>query len=172
MKFFLPTILIIIAVALFFTYIDPTYETVKELRAEQATFDGALDRSKELIAVRDQLLSKYNSFSTNDLKRLEKLLPNHVDSVRLIIDIDSIAALYGLRIQDVGVSTVEDGEKSQPLGIVNLSFSVEAPYNTLKQFLTDIENSLRVLDVTSISFSASEVDLTKYNIAIKTYWLK
>ena len=97
MRFVLPILLIAVAVTLFFTYLDPTYARVSELRAEQATYDDALDRSKELIAVRDRLLDTYNNFSRDDLRRLERLLPDHVDSVRLIIDIDSIAAQYGLR---------------------------------------------------------------------------
>ena len=172
MRFVLPILLIAVAVTLFFTYLDPTYARVSELRSEQATYDDALDRSKELIAVRDRLLDTYNNFSRDDLRRLERLLPDHVDSVRLIIDIDSIAAQYGLRVQDVSVSTVSDGGNPQPIGVVNLGFSVEASYEALKQFLMDLEDSLRILDVTSITFTANDTGFTRYSISVRTYWLK
>ena len=172
MRFIIPIILIVIAFGLYFSYIDPTYEKVTELRAEEATFDDALDRSKELIAIRDRLLNTYNTFSRNDLDRIEKLLPNHVDSVRLIIDIDSIAALHGLRVQGISVGTIEEENGGEGLGVVKLGFAVEASYEVLKKFLVALEDSLRLLDVLSISFSSDDGDFTRYNIDIRTYWLK
>jgi len=171
MKFITPTILIIVAIALFFMYIDPAYERVSTLRAEQATFDQALDRSKELMQLRDNLLSTYNSFSSSDLDRLKKLLPDHVDSVRLIIDIDNIAARHGLRVQEVDIGSIDD-KRDGEIGVVDLTFSVDAPYETLKQFLMDLEDSLRVIDITSLAFSVQNSALSRYNISIQTYWLR
>jgi len=177
MRLVTPLILVGIAIGLYIAYINPTYDTVVELQAEQASFDDALDRSKELMAIRDRLLNTYNSFSSKDIDRLEGLLPDHVDSVRLIIDIDGIAATHGLRVQDVDISTKgsdnsSGADSSNPVGIVNLGFAVESSYSTFKQFLADLEDSLRVLDVVALSFSASDGDLTKYFVTIKTYWLK
>jgi len=82
-------ILITIAIATFFFYVNPSYEDIKVLKMENSEFDEALDKARELQEVRDNLLSKYNSFSSGDIERLGKLLPDNVDNVRLILDLIS-----------------------------------------------------------------------------------
>ncbi|HJL55844.1 MAG TPA: hypothetical protein QGF60_01410, partial [Candidatus Paceibacterota bacterium] len=99
-----PIILILLSVGLFFGFIDPTYNEIQIILQEETRFDQALDKSKELQEVRDRLLSRYNTFSTNDLDRLTKLLPDNVDNVRLVLDIDNIASVYGIRIKNVAIS--------------------------------------------------------------------
>lgn len=166
------------SLVIFFWYVNPTYGTIQKLRAEQSQFDEALNKSKELQAVRDTLLSKYNKFSAADVARLEKLLPDGVDNVKLVLDIDNIASRYGLRIRNV---TVESGtQKDQriiapdtgPTGSVLLSFTIAASYATFVQFLKDLEQSLRLTDINSVSFTTNAGDLTEYRVSLKTYWLK
>src|SRR3989344_4525889 len=103
MKALLPLLFLFISLGLFFWFIDPEYAKIKLLRAEEAEFDQALDRSKELQTVRDQLLSRYNTFARSDVERLQKLLPDHVNNVRLILDLDGIASRYGMRIRNVAI---------------------------------------------------------------------
>lgn len=172
MRFVVPIILIIVGFGLFFMYIDPTYGRIEELQAERDTFNEALDKADELLEVRDRLLDTYNSFTNEELSRLKKLLPDHVDSVRLIIDIDGIAAQYGLRIEDVEVGSTNEGNEGENVGIAELKFTIEAPYATLKQFLMDLEDSLRLIDVAAVSFTSEDTDDTIYRITIRTYWLK
>lgn len=183
MRFIIPIVLVILAIAMFFGYIDPTYGDVKEVRAEIKDYNDALDRARELIATRDRLLSAYNSFSAEDLERLRKMLPDHIDAVRLIIDLDSIAARHGIRIEDISIqgeisqsgASQQQGTASasnSPVGIAGFGFSVTTSYETLKQFVMDLEDSLRVIDVASISFGASDDDTATYDVQIKTYWLR
>lgn len=178
-----PIFFILLSIGLFFVYIDPTYMDVKETLKEEKKFDEALDKSRELKEIRDVLLSKYNTFSTNDLDRLEKLLPDNVDNVRLVLDIDHIASTYGMRIKNVNISVADDiqedviGPNDKLYESVGLSFSITSSYNTLKLFIKDLEKSLRIVDVMNISLTSSETtgiknNLYKYDIGLKTYWLK
>ena len=177
MKFIVPTILIILSGAAFWAFISPRYENVKVLRAQEAQFDEALSRSKELIALRDKLLSKYNTFQTDDLERLAKLLPDTVDNVRLVLDIDSIAAKYGMTIRNASVREAlqpQDaiGPSTDAWGSITLEFITTASYENLTRFLADLEGSLRIVDVTDISFNASQTNLNEYTITLTTYWLR
>ncbi len=178
-KFLFPTILIILSLGLFIMYIDPVYKEVKELREVSAKYNEALSKSKELRQVRDQLLVTYNSFSQNDLERLTKLLPDHVDNVRLVMDINSIAAKYGAIIRDIQVDTSSGDSsptnvaKKDDYGSVNLGFSLMATYDDFMKFITDIKDSLRLVDITSVSFGVKDnISLYRFNVNIKTYWLK
>lgn len=180
-KLAFPIIFILLSAGLFFIYIDPTYEDIKKIITEEQRVDEALDKSKELQEVRNRLLSKYNTFSTNDLNRLKKLLPDNVDNVRLILDIDHIASIYGMRLKDVVVSVPDNrqaiiiGPDNAPYKSVNLSFSLLSSYENMMNFIKDIERSLRIVDIIGISFTQLKSDSNEfyeYRIEIKTYWLK
>ncbi|MFC1720703.1 type 4a pilus biogenesis protein PilO [Patescibacteria group bacterium] len=177
MKIILPLFFLIASGGLFWGVVDPSYAEVQKLQKDEKLFDDALDNSKMLQQMRDDLLAQYNSFPTADLERLEKILPGHVDNVRLVRDIDGIAMRYGMSLRGVSVEMTEETSADinvgdEKYGSVILTFSVTGPYKTFLRFLTDLEKSLRIVDVVRVAFSSSEKDLYEYNVSIKTYWLK
>lgn len=178
MRILLPILLLVSAGLLFWGLIDPAYAEIKKMKKEEALYDQALSNSKELQAIRDSLLKKYNSFSQEDLDRLEKLLPDTVDNVKLIMDIDGIAGKYGMSLKSVSVKTPTAqksgvlGKNEEPVGSISLSFSVSGPYKSFINFLRDMENSLRIVDVETISFNSSDKDANIYELEVKTYWLR
>jgi len=179
MKSLFPILFIIVAGGLFFGFIQPSWDRIKDLREEESQFDLALTRSRDLQQLRDGLLSKYNTLSPVSLNRLAKMLPDNVDNVRLVLDIDSIAARYGMRVRDVlleeDTSRVERGEigpSETRFDSRILSFSVTGSYTEFRAFLEDLEQSLRLVDVMKIEFEASDSGVYDYSLSIKTYWLK
>ncbi len=177
-----PIVLLVLAVGLFSFYTNPTFDRIKALRAEEGQFDQALDKSRELQAIRDQLLSRYNTFTTADILRLEKLLPDAVDNVRLALDLDNMAASHGARIRNVTVAGERRepergarpviGAEERPYGSVILSFSVPMTYENFIAFLKDLEQSLRLVDVTQLAFVESKGGVYDFSVGIRTYWLK
>lgn len=177
LRFFIPILLFAASGTLFFGYIDPTYSSIRERTQEEALFDSALNNTKELQALRDELRSKYNTFSTSDLDRLVKMVPNNVDNVRLVRDIDGIASKYGMSLYNTVVGVIETDTSRVSVsdsgyGSVLLTFSVTGPYKTFLNFLKDLEKSLRIVDVVEVTFVSSEKDLYEYRISLQTYWLK
>lgn len=171
------SILILASIGLFFGYVDPTYAVINEKTVEKADYDRALNNSKELQAARDKLLEKFNNMDKADLSDIIKLLPDNIDNVRLIIDIDEMAKNYGMRIRnfktDTGTKSDTIGANNTPYGTLTLSFSTTAPYQTFLSFIRDLEDSLRIIDVTSVEFASSDTgDLYDYKVSVKTYWLK
>lgn len=175
--------------AIFFMYTKPTYDSVQSTRSEMTQYDEALQKAAELQQLKQTLLSRYNAFNPNDVDRLQKLLPDHVDNVRLILDLDNIAGRNGMALQNVVVSTPTSGQTSQTavgsLGSskqkydsVTLSFSTQGSYETFLQFLTDLESSLRIVDLVSLNLttgsSAGKTGSPSYGfeVTIRTYWLK
>lgn len=183
--FVLPVIFILCAVGLFIGYINPAYQQVKTLRVQDGQYNDVLTQSTNLRTERDKLLAKRNTFQSSDVQKLERLLPDNVDNIRLIIDINDIAARYNLSLRDVQLSgdaqssnTV--GQSGGALGSVELSFTVSATYDSFITFLQDLEKSLRLVDVTGVSFTvgssasntAGTSNLTDYKVTIRTYWLR
>lgn len=170
-------ILVIASLGLFFGYIDPTYSNIKELLVEKNDYNRALDNSKELQAARDKLLEKFNAMSKKDRDMLSKLLPDNIDNVRLIIDVDEMAKKYGMRIRNFKADAVSQqdtiGRDSTPYGVLTFSFSTTASYNVFIAFLKDLERSLRLMDITLVSFNSSDTSqLYDFGVTLKTYWLK
>ncbi|MEI7720203.1 MAG: hypothetical protein WCI89_03280 [bacterium] len=180
MKFFIPLIIVIAAIALFMTYTDPKYQNAKVLAVQNASYGEALNKSTELHKIREGLLAKRNSFSDDNVMRLARMLPDNVDTIRLIIDINSIALRNGLALTNVslggalkttGVSGQEASSGSQ-VGVVRVGFSVAASYPVFLTFLHDLEHSLRLLDVDKIDFNPDATGQNgTYQLDVRTYWL-
>lgn len=171
-------VLILASLGAFFGYIDPTYAEIKELSASKTAYTRALNNSKQLQAERDKFLQKYNAVPASDREKLLKLLPDNIDNVRLIIDIDEMARTYDMPIGDFAADASSEapgviGAGQADYGTLTLSFSVTASYDTFLAFMRDLERSLRIIDITSIAFSANDTSqVYDYSVTIKTYWLK
>lgn len=193
-KYILPAILIGTALTGFFLFTSPLYTEVSLKRAQVSSYNLALDNAKALEAERDMLTQKYNSIDPANLTRLQKLLPDNVDNIRLILEIEKIASPYGMALKDVKYSAdiapvaggavdeviEEEAVSNKEYGVWNLEFSTTGTYNNFINFLKDIESNLRIVDVSAIEFSSNEnigagaslSEVYTYDFKIKTYWLK
>ena len=179
-RLIVPLTLIIAAIGLFAVYTNPLYQNVKDLETQNSLYDDALNKSQELHATRDQLLNKRNTFADVDVQKLERVLPDNVDNIRLIIDINNIAGRHGLTLSNVSLGDVGGsvagkptvgGAASAQVGTVSVGFAVATNYDTFLAFLQDLEHSLRLVDVTKITYTPGQAGADNYAIDIKTYWL-
>ena len=191
-KFLIPIILIGLTIAMFFTYTSPLYQDIVLLREEMSAYNEALSNSKALENERDKLTQKYNAIGGENLTKLQKLLPESIDNIRLVLELEKLALPYGMALKDVKYDAVQKESTTssgviqgevlnqnfrKDYGVWSLEFSTEGSYRNFISFLKDIENNLRIVDVASISFSSSNAlgslsDVYKYNLQVKTYWLK
>ncbi len=182
LRFIMPIILIGIAVAVFFVFANPIYNEIGLRKTEVDSYNEALDNSKALENQRDKLTLKENAIDPANLAKLSKLLPENVDNIRLILEIEQIGVPYGMALKDVQYSSntttttnstakgataatsvptasVQGGGAVQTshkdYGIWDLSFSTSGTYNNFLNFTRDLESNLRIVDVSSIQFSSS-----------------
>jgi hypothetical protein len=174
-----PIIFIVASAGIFFGFIDGQYEEVKALSAQRAEYERVLGQSKELLRRRAELQDSYSQISPAQTERLRKLVPDTVDNVRLILDIDTIAQNYGMRVNNISVQNEDNSagdravaRKGQEFGTITLTFSVRADYPTFIQFLRDLESALRLVDVTAVSVDQTDQTLYSYTLTLKTYWLR
>jgi hypothetical protein len=198
-RFIMPIVLIGIAVSVFFMFTNPLYNDISTLKTQVASYDEALTNSKTLENERDKLTAKYNTINPDNLIKLQKFLPENVDNIRLILEIEKIASPYGMTLKDVKYNTtdtsttpataavVQGGGVTKPAskdyGIFDLEFSTSGTYNNFINLTKDLESNLRIVDISSIAFSSdssttvgakvtSSSEIYKYDFKIKTYWLK
>ena len=189
-KNIIATILIVLSVGLYFTVTTNFLAQAKDVQALNDQYNSAIDSAKKLISVRDQVIKDYSNVSDSDRQRLSKMIPNSVDNIRLIIDLNNVALHHGFVLENIkaaaAVSKTVAPTPSVPQGAnpnfvtiatpvldtVNVSFDVKAPYLSFISFLQDLEANLRIMDVSSINMSIADNGVYSYNVELKTYWLR
>ncbi len=200
-------VLILASIGIGLFYIKPVYQgdtggaeiekkSVKELKIERTRYEAALTKMKEIIEIRNGKLTKYNSIKENERQKIAKMIPNNIDSIRLIIDVDNIARAYGMSLRDISISDdVVKEEKREgtsivadpkPYSYINLDFSLNGSYDNLIAFVGDLEKSLRVVDFDKIRIEEDKSSnqesgktkktvtgelLYKMTASIKTYFI-
>jgi Tfp pilus assembly protein PilO len=190
MNFIVPIILIVASLGVFFGYVDPNYRGtgtintsdyssygIVPLQAELLKFQKISDDSNAIVSKRETLVKKKNAITEADQTKLEKLLPSNIDNIRLIIEISNIAAKRNLLIKNVSVGDVKQntnsiGPNNSAYGILAMSFSVNSSYVNFLNLLQDLEANLRIVDITNISFSATDSGFYDFSVSFNTYWLK
>lgn len=176
------------SIGAFVMYVVPRYENLKTLRAEVSSFDGRLATAEQLKISREELINRYNSIPKSDLDNVKTLLPDSVDNIRLIIQLDGLATKNGLsslrNVQYDEVKPVETQKAEttavmqRPYGEFNISFDTTGQYKNFLSFISDLEQNLRLVDIVSVKFSLSEggdsgpAGSMRYTVKLKTYWLK
>jgi len=198
-RFATPIILIGIGTAGFFMFTKPLYKEISILKTQVASYDEALNNSKSLESERDKLTQEYNTIDKNNLTKLEKMLPDSVNNIRLILEIEKLSLQYGMALKDIKYDTKSQttGTATTPViqsnknnlavkdnkdyGAWDLGFSTQGSYFDFLNFIKDLEKNLRIVDITSIEFSSNTgtglattlpSSIYKYNFNIRTYYLK
>jgi len=177
MKLLTPIILIVVALGLFFWQARPIYSQIQAARAEAMEYNRALEIAAELEALRGELSDKLASFPPEDLEKLGIFLPDHIDNIRTILDVDGVASSYNIVLKDIKTSEVNPQTgatafSQRQYNTVTLSFSFTAPFARSINFLRDLETSLRLIDVRTIDIKPSAETSGNYdfNISLNTYW--
>lgn len=175
-------ILLLLSIGLFYTFTRAQYQEVKRLYALASEYDNALESVAATIELRDRLMLEYEQIPKAEVDRLNKVLPDNIDNVRLALDLDSIAARHGVAVKNFqmdlssmdnqDLSAVALPEYAKPYDKATLSFSFISNYDNFKRLLADIERSLRVMDIKSAAFQVGESDLYSFQLSVDTYWLK
>ncbi len=187
MRYISLLLLIAAAIAVFSIFVIPRYRVVQTMRADVASYNTRLATAQRLKLSREDLIARYNSIPKADLDNLKTLLPDSVDNIRLIIQLDALATKNGLSsLRNVQYdSTKGDQTKAdqapgaqRPYGDFQISFETSGQYKNFLSFISDLEQNLRLVDISSVNFAQianpdkALADSIKYTVVLKTYWLK
>jgi hypothetical protein len=168
--------------------ISAKYEDIKTVQAQVKEYTNANNSAKELAEKRDALTNVYNQISPAQQARLVTFLPDNIDPLRFILEMESIGRKIGMPIKGAKYSSVKNVTNPQDTiatedtkySIFTFEFSTEGSYDNLSTLLESLNNSLRLIDVTNITVTAAAstaesqrpADYYTYNVRINTYWLK
>ena len=182
----LPLLALILTVGIFFAYVKPVWSgPLKETKAAIADDEKALAAAKEYKKKQNELASASKAIDPENIDRLSVFLPDSVDNVGLILDINALAARSGLSLANIDVAANEKGSAdavpssgalqvthANPVGSIDLSLSAIGTYSALQAFLVGVEKSARLLDVRNITVKGSDTGVYNYQMTIRLYWLR
>lgn len=170
--------LLTIAVGYAFAY--PSVGEINALMTEKEKQESTLIMMTEIEAKKNELLTKYNKISPEDKKYIETVLPDSLDFVKLISQIDAVGSKYGLSIDKTSFrqtdsaegDTVSEAGSQKPYQSAIISFSFNGSYSQFNSFMNDLGHSLRILDIKSLGLTGADDGVYSYNVEFEVYWLK
>lgn len=175
----LAVIFILIAVGLFFGLTTGVLDKVNAARAERASLQDVRTRFNDIRKAKNELIDAYNSVSEDNIARINKVAPSSVNEGDLLVAFEKMSKSNGLLLksieikpavkQDVGVLVV----KEDPYDTVSIMATLDGSYESLKAFLGDLDKSLRIIDITSLSFHVGDNSSTyEYLLEARAYLKK
>ena len=171
MKNIISILFFIAAIAIFVMWTMPFLTEINVLRLEKDSFDNALADSRELQGLRDNLLNDYNSIPIEDLSRLYKIVPQVPEPIKLTVQLSNIAQATGVVVNKVRVQETK-GSFGAVGQVVDLDMTFSASYESFRSFLSELENSLRLINVDYISFTSGDVNFYNFIVKAEAYFRK
>ena len=178
---FLPFVALAVALGIFFGYVNPTWSgSIADARAAIVSYNQALAAAQAFAEHEKELAADRDAMDPEHLERLALLLPNSVNNIGKVIDLNALAARSGLKVSSIDVAPGQvaavSAEAAQtgapPEQSIDFSFVATGTYESLKTLLQGIEKSARLLDVQELSIQGSDTGVYTYRMRIRLYWLR
>jgi len=173
----LPFLALLIAAGIIFGYIQPAYSgSITANNAAIKADNQALAAAADYKLKENELASKKNSIDPADLIRVTTLIPDSVNNVQLVLDLNALAARSNITLSNIdvkgGASATDDPSAQGPVGSVDLTLSAAGTYPAFRTFLAGIERSARLLDIQQLAIGGSDNGVYSYQMSIRLYWLR
>lgn len=184
-----------IALLLIFVLLKPLWGSITDLRREVAKKEKESVKLNELLAKVSQLKESYQS-EREAIDKIILSLPEGKDTPFLLTQMESLASKNGLILELIhlgqpiekkkvvlqetaegvqGAEAASQEQKQTSLESFSAGLKLIGPYSSLKSFLADIKESVRSLEITSITFSSAgqmdqKIDLFEFNLELIIYY--
>ena len=165
-------LVIIILVLGYIFLIAPLSKRIQDKRIRFASLEQNLKQKEANVLVLKDLESEYNRIDKNKIEKIERMIPLGKDLPNLFIQLESLAKNSGFILSSVDANPIEKtaDELLPDIGIIEIKIKLTGGnYQMFKKFLKEVENNLRILDITSINFPER---MDSFNVTLKTYYLE
>lgn len=183
--------ILIVAVAIIFTYIKPTFSSIATIQASTDQYQAALDKTSEFNATLRRLVGEVNSFSPRDMKATETYLPATIDEVQVLADLAAIARQSGVSISSMNAGATTSANTGVVLNneavatngssiYQDFNVTIAGSYEAMKVFVGKLAQNKYPLEVIGLTFGNTvdsgntkvvkgDVPLGSYAFILRTY---
>lgn len=185
-----PIAAIVIGLLVLFFFVRPMAEEMRTAQAESKEYADVLEKATQFNRLLGELTAKQESISATDRERIDLLVPKKVDEVRALVDLEYLASEHSMSFRDITAELAAEeiaeaeasGGSRRPTGTneeavsglksSQLSFTVLGTYEQFRDFLRDLERSLVLMEVVSITFGDNgDGELTNYQVSVRLFAL-
>jgi hypothetical protein len=171
-------LLITLSCVVIFAYIRPELTEVKRKQDQQFLYDDAVTKAQELNAQLQSLIAKRDSFSDSDLQLLDSFVPQKLDHISAMRDIEGMFTLLGRPIVSLSAGEVVAPRKSEDAANGQILLPQAAGYTTnyqdldlvfsgdyadIKELLRMLEANKTLLEVVELSVKPVEEEISEEN---------
>lgn len=174
---FFVIIFILISILVIVFLVFPRYQTVTGLQAQIATKREELANQEKYFKELEETLEKLKNYQ-GEISKIDSALPQENSFPSLSNFISKTAQSSGLVLGNIGSINANPSSKFPELKENSASFSVVGSYSSLRNFLSSLEKSARLIQIEDISFDTSKESgellpgqevITEFNFQIKVY---
>jgi len=170
----LPIILLIAAAAIIFWLLLPLWHSTQAALELKKDNENNLAQREKLAANLEYLISQYNE-RANDLASFSKAITVGQNIPELLINLEALASENSLIFS--GVNFKPKDLKAPNIKTLVMEVKVKGSFPAFQNYLKAMEKSLRLFDVTSISFNGiapgqTNINLNnlEFNLSVNTYY--
>lgn len=180
-KFATAGVCLLLLILSYFLIISPKIAAVQNIATtvlqEEQDKETALKKRIEYLV---NLEAARKQISDEDIRRIDDILPSEPGVPELLASLESISAASSVELESIQFSKLETaagkgGEKGKgsglPAGVQGLEIQLavgNTPYSNVKTLVSNIEKSLRLLDVAALIFSPAA---KTYSLTVRSYYL-
>jgi hypothetical protein len=175
--------LLVLAVAIVITYIRPTFAGIAETQDQIATYQTEREKVQSFNSLLSDRLTLIDGVFEADRDRLFTYMPDRVDPIAVMRDLESIAESSGLIIDDISdtgpvarnrgqdIYSVADPATLAAAGPFAYGFNlgVRGSYSQVKAMLGQLGRNHYPLEANTIEMNAEPGGFIAANIAVFTY---
>ncbi len=176
-----PIFSIILAIVIYFGFTKGVFDDVKAIEAEAKTYEDAIEKGEAYNIEIERNLGIKRSLGPVEMERLNAFVPDRIDEVRLLVDLEAMAKKNKMLIGNLEVTETESaggGDAGATNAVtagdfssLDISFGLIGTYDQFRVMLAEIEKSLTIMEVIDISMSANEGVLQQFDLTVRTYKL-
>ena len=169
-----PIILFIAAAAITFWILLPLWHSAQAALELKKENENNLAQREKLTANLERLIGQYNE-RASDLTSFSKAIPQGQNIPELLVNLEALASENGLIFS--GVNFKPKDLKAPNIKTLIMEVKVKGSYPAFQSYLKAMEKSLRLFDVTSVSFNGvapgqANINLNnlEFNLLVNTYY--
>lgn len=188
---FITLILLLGAILIGVFYLRPEWKRFQELRVSTERLQQLSSEFDELIKNRDAFVDLINTVSKTDLDNIDKALPKGSQAGEVLVTLENLVGRHGIILQSIGLtagrepatkissspsigsaSVVSTAVPASAIKEFPVDLNLTGSYDSIKNFLSEIEKNLRITDVTSLSFGSMKDASEKigFSLRVKMYY--
>lgn len=167
---------LVIALVLFsfWPFVVGRYQQVGALRQALAERQALVDEREAALENFTEELDRFQSrLSGDDLDKFSAMVPENKSTAELLSTLDALANGTGMRLLEAGISEASSGRSQDVTKTLTINMQLEGRYASFKSYLSQLEQSVRLLDVQTLEMSSSDiVGEIRFSVQAKAYFLQ